>query len=90
VAEKPKPAAKPGPAVVAARDPDPRLAVERTIWHPEAARRRAFVRLAGRSSATEVREGDTLGGAEVRRIDPSGVVFAYEGRELRRSVGAAP
>jgi hypothetical protein len=63
--------------------------VERTVWHPDAARRRAWVRLEGRSS-TELHEGDSLGGIVVRRIEPSGVVFVVEGRELRRAVGALP
>jgi hypothetical protein len=63
--------------------------VERTIWHPDPARRRAWVRLEGRAS-TELHEGDALGGVAVRRIEPSGVVFVVEGRELRRAVGALP
>jgi hypothetical protein len=47
------------------------------------------VRIEGRAS-TELREGDSLGGIAVRRIEPSGVVFVAEGRELRRSVGTLP
>ena len=87
---RPRPAEpKPRPAPVVARAPDPQLAVERTIWHPDATRRRAYVRLEGRAS-TELREGDSLGGIAVRRIEPSGVVFVVEGRELRRAVGALP
>jgi hypothetical protein len=47
------------------------------------------VRLEGRAPA-ELHEGDSLGGIAVRRIEPSGVVFVVEGRELRRAVGALP
>jgi hypothetical protein len=80
---------KPRPAPAVARAPEPKVAVERTVWHPDATRRRAWVRLGDRAS-TELREGDSLGGVAVRRIEPSGVVFLVEGRELRRAVGALP
>ena len=81
---------KPPPPAVAARATDPKPAVERTIWHPDPARRRAFVRREGGGAAAEVREGDVLGEVSVRRIEPSGVVFVFDGRELRRAVGAPP
>jgi hypothetical protein len=89
-AARPRPAPpKPRPAPAVARAPEPKVVVERTIWHPDPERRRAWVRLEGRAS-TELHEGDALGGVAVRRIEPSGVVFVVEGRELRRAVGALP
>ncbi len=89
-ATAPAPSAKPKPAALAARPAGPRVTVERTIWHPDAARRRAFLRPEGRASAAELREGDSLGEIQVERIEPSGVVFLHEGREVRRAVGARP
>jgi hypothetical protein len=73
------PAAPPAPAF-------PALRVERTTWHPTAERRVAVVELGG-EGAQSVREGERVGGAVVRRIEPSGVVFEHAGREVRRKVG---
>ena len=41
----------------------------------------------GHRDGDEEREGDEVEGATVSRIEPSGVVFRYQGREIRRKVG---
>jgi hypothetical protein len=64
----------------------PALRVERTTWHPSAARRVALVEIIDTGSR-EVREGDRVEGAVVLRIEPSGIVFEHAGREVRRKVG---
>jgi hypothetical protein len=63
----------------------PRLAVERTQWHPAAEKRVAWVSATGETR--ELREGDVIEGAIVREIRPSSVLFSFEGEELRRGVG---
>jgi hypothetical protein len=67
-------------------DPLPAFRVERTTWHPLAERRLAVVDVPGQG-VRELREGDEVDGATVSRIEPSGVVFRYQGREVRRKVG---
>jgi hypothetical protein len=74
-----RPPAPPAPAF-------PALRVEGTTWHPTAERRVALVAV-GDEGAQSVREGEQVGGAVVRRIEPSGVVFEHAGREVRRKVG---
>jgi hypothetical protein len=59
--------------------------VQRTLWHPMPARRTALV--AAADGEHELREGDKLGALTVEKIEPSGVVFSYAGREVRRGVG---
>ena len=70
-------------------NPFPALRVERTTWHPLAERRLAVVDVPGQG-ARELREGDEVAGAVVSLIEPSGVVFRYAGREIRRKVGTTP
>ena len=64
----------------------PTLTVERTMWHPIAAKRFAVV-IVGSSAAREVREGDEIGTAVVAKIEPSGVIFSEQGEEFRRRIG---
>ena len=68
-------------------DPFPALRVERTTWHPSAERRLAVVEVPG-EGARELREGDAVAGATVALIEPSGVVFRFAGRDVRRPVGS--
>jgi hypothetical protein len=66
----------------------PGLVVERTLWHPDSARRLAVLQVEGRDAAVELREGDAVGDLVVQQIDPSGVLFLHRGIEIRRRVGA--
>jgi hypothetical protein len=67
-------------------DPFPALRVERTTWHPLAERRLAVVDVPG-EGPRELREGDPVAGATVASIEPSGVVFRFAGRDVRRKIG---
>lgn len=93
-APKPKPApparvkpAAPPPATVASAGLAPELAVLRTSWHPTPSRRAARVKIAGSDAVLEMREGDTTGALRVMKIEPSAVVFTFQGKEVRRAVG---
>lgn len=65
----------------------PDLAIVRTAWHPDAARRSAKIRLAATNEVLTLREGDAIGGLVVQEISPSGVVFKAGDVEIRRRVG---
>jgi hypothetical protein len=84
---RPEAASAPRRAAPSPPDPFPALRVERTTWHPLAERRLAVVDVAG-EGARELREGDPVAGATVATIEPSGVVFRFDGRDVRRKVGA--
>jgi hypothetical protein len=86
---RPEAASAPRRAAPSPPDPFPALRVERTTWHPLAERRLAVVDVAG-EGARELREGDPVAGATVATIEPSGVVFRFDGRDVRRKVGATP
>ena len=84
----PRPAPAPRRAARPAPDPViPSLVVASTVWHPDAARRLARVRLAGREGDVELREGDAVGSLVVSAIEPSGVVFLLGDLEVRLRVG---
>jgi hypothetical protein len=85
VPEPAPPAATPDVATIA---PRPEVWVERTQWHPTAERRRALVRLAG-DQPRELSEGDAIGALVIREIQPSGVVFLFQGNEFRRGIGGS-
>ncbi len=87
----PKPAAAPEPTpaqTLAAESSSsgPTFTVERTVWHPIAAKRLAVV-IVGSGAPREVREGDEIGTAVVAKIEPSGVIFSEQGKEFRRRIG---
>ena len=87
----PKPAAAPEPTpaqTLAAESSSsgPTFTVERTVWHPIAAKRLAVV-IVGSGAPREVREGDEIGTAVVAEIEPSGVIFSEQGKEFRRRIG---
>jgi len=86
---RPQPRQESVPDVAVARLP-PEVTVLGTIWHPDAKRRRATVQLRGHPPAVVLREGDALGTLVVAEIEPSGVVFLYEGHRLHRAVRARP
>ena len=62
--------------------------VARTIWHPSADRRFAYVEVSGQVGSLRVREGDLVGRLSVQKIEPWGVVFLDDGIEIRHRVGA--
>ncbi len=68
--------------------PAPALEIEvtRTIWHPRSSQRSALIKVSG-ASPVRLREGDWLGSLEVGAIEPTRVVFRYDGVELRRGLG---
>lgn len=91
----PAPAARPAPAPRRAARPAPdlvipSLVVASTVWHPDAARRLARVRLEGREGDLELREGDAVGSLVVSAIEPSGVVFLLGDMEVSLRVGDGP
>ena len=65
----------------------PDLRVARTIWHPTADRRLAYVDVSGQAGPLRVREGDAVGHLIVQKIEPWGVVFLDDGIEIRHRVG---
>ncbi|HIL80104.1 MAG TPA: hypothetical protein EYG54_02445 [Myxococcales bacterium] len=78
-------------AAIGAVDPSgpaPALEIEvtRTIWHPRSSQRSALIKVSG-ASPVRLREGDWLGSLEVGAIEPTRVVFRYDGVELRRGLG---
>lgn len=68
----------------------PEVVVAKTVWHPEAGRRLAFVDPIGGGARREVHEGDWVEDFVVRRIEPTAVIFAGRGREIRRGLGERP
>ena len=86
----PPPAAKepaPKPPVVASAGRAPEITVVRTSWHPSPARRSAQIQLPGASGPQVMHEGQVDGALRVQKIEPSGVVFTFQGREFRQAVG---
>ena len=86
VPEAAPPAEPVGRAAEPAAPPTPEAHVESTTWHPDPSRRRAVVS-AGARAAVTLREGDAIGELVVLRVEPSGVVFLYQDREITRRVG---
>jgi hypothetical protein len=72
------------------RAPVPDLVISSTTWHPDAERRLAIVRVAGRDEPVQLREGDAVGPLVLLEIKPTGVVFLHDGIEVSRPVGETP
>lgn len=85
VPAEPEPTPPKTPATVSSYS-GPTLTVERTMWHPIAAKRFAVV-IVGSGASREVREGDEIGTVLVARIEPSGVIFSDQGKEFHRRIG---
>jgi len=66
----------------------PEVYVSRTVWHPDASRRVAYVEFDGRDEMIALREGDSIGPLTVTEIAPTGVSFDNRGSEFTRRVGA--
>ncbi len=71
------------PAVRAANAP----AVAGTVWHPDAARRFARLKLASDGAIREAREGDEIDGWRIVRIDLSAVLLQHDDVQTLRRVG---
>jgi hypothetical protein len=87
-APTPEPVAPPTPASEAPAPVTPAsftLRVERTWWHPLASRREALVVLG--EEEVRVSEGQLVGDATVKQIEPSAVVFTRGETDFRRLVG---
>lgn len=69
------------------RAPMPDFVVMRTVWHPEAARRVAMIRVAGQGEAKAFGEGEAMGVLEIVEIQPSAVLFRRDGVEIVRRIG---
>jgi len=96
VAPKPAPvvASKSIPAPI--REPEqkviqrakvPSLSIEKTVWHPDADRRVAIVKLIGTDEVLRLKEGDAIGPLVVESIKPASVVFNHDGVEISFNVG---
>ncbi|NNL87294.1 MAG: hypothetical protein HKP27_16655 [Myxococcales bacterium] len=81
--------ATPKPETAVVIPPPPDVAVLKTAWHPDAARRSARIEVQGFPEALNLREGDAVGTLVVVSIEPSAVVFLHGGREVRHGVGGA-
>lgn len=96
VAPKPVPPAVPTPIPAVAREPErkivqratlPVLSIEKTIWHPDADRRVAVVRLVDTEKVLRLKEGDAVGPLVVIDIAPGSVLFNHDNIEIRYNVG---
>jgi hypothetical protein len=65
----------------------PTLSVEKTIWHPDAYRRVAVVKLTDAEEVLRLKEGDAVGPLVVQTINPSSVLFNHDGVEITYNVG---
>ena len=96
-------AAKPAPTAVSAsipapiREPEqkvirraklPALSVEKTIWHPDAYRRVAVVKLIDAEEVLHLKEGDAVGPLVVKTIKPGSVLFNHDNIEIVYNVGS--
>ena len=95
-------AAKPAPTAVSAsipapiREPEqkvvqraklPELSIEKTIWHPDADRRVAIVKLIDAEEVLHLKEGDAIGPLVVKVIKPGSILFSHDGIEVVYNVG---
>jgi len=65
----------------------PTLSVEKTIWHPDADRRVAIVKLIDAEEILRLKEGDAVGPLVIEVIKPGSVLFNHDGIEIRYNVG---
>ena len=96
VAAKPAPTAASASIPAAIRELDqkvvqraklPTLSVEKTIWHPDAYRRVAVVKLTDSEESLRLKEGDAVGPLVVKTIKPDSVLFNHDSIEIRYNVG---
>ncbi len=65
----------------------PAIRVEKTIWHPDADRRVAVVKLLGVDEVLRLKEGDAVGPLVVIGIKPGSVLFSHDNIEIQYNVG---
>ncbi len=96
VAPKPVPATEPAPIPAAIKEPAnkiivraklPMLSIEKTIWHPDANRRVALVKLLEIDEVVRLKEGDAVGPLVIIDINPGSVLFTHDDVEIRYNVG---
>ena len=96
VAPKSAPTAATAPIPAAIQEPARRVvqrakipvfSVEKTIWHPDADRRVAVVKLADAEEILRLKEGDAVGPLVVKTINPGSVLFDHDDIEIRYNVG---
>jgi len=96
VAPKSAPAAATAPIPAAIQEPArrivqrakvPAFTVEKTIWHPDADRRVAVVKLVDAEEILRLKEGDAVGPLVVKVINPGSVLFGHDEIEIRYNVG---
>jgi hypothetical protein len=96
VAPKPAATAESASTRAAIREPEheviqraklPTLSVEKTIWHPDADRRVAVVKLIDAEEVLRLKEGDAVGTLVVKVIKPDSVLFSHDGIEVVYNVG---
>jgi hypothetical protein len=96
VAPKPAATAESASTRAAIREPEheviqraklPTLSVEKTIWHPDADRRVAVVKLIDTEEVLRLKEGDAVGTLVVKVIKPGSVLFSHDGIEVVYNVG---
>ncbi len=73
---------------IEARQVSVEFSVQRTVWHPRAEQREAFIQIPPDESLQRVREGDVIGSAVVLSIEPAAVVLERDGVETRKRVGS--
>jgi hypothetical protein len=66
----------------------PELSIEKTIWHPDAFRRVAVVKLLDVEEVLHLKEGDAIGPLVVKTISPGSVLFDHDSIEVRYNVGS--
>ncbi len=96
VVPKPAPTTATAPIPAAIQEPDrriiqrakiPAFTVEKTIWHPDADRRVAVVKLIDAEETLRLKEGDAIGPLVVKAINPGSVLFGHDEIEIRYNVG---
>ncbi len=65
----------------------PEFLVKKTVWHPRADQRMAYVSIPKDADPKSVREGDTIENLEVLSIEPAAVILGRDGVEVRKRVG---
>jgi hypothetical protein len=65
----------------------PSLSIEKTIWHPDANRRVAIVKMIESDETLRLKEGDAIGPLVVESIKPGSIVFNHDGVEISYNVG---
>jgi hypothetical protein len=97
VAAEPAPTAASASIPAAIRDSEqkviqrakvPAISIEKTIWHPDAFRRIAVVKLLDDEEIIRLKEGDAIGPLVVKTINPDSVLFNHDSIEIVYNIGS--